>query len=108
MQVSDRALSVLYDLRPRTQTTRSFGHAAEGVREARSETDAHRASPPVAHVVEGEWLRRVTATVGRAPSHDAGSTSSQAARGAAFYRALSDIAIDADHNVRERRLDVYA
>lgn len=109
MQVSDRALGILHDLRPRTQSARAFGQSAvEGVREARSEADSYRASPPAAQVMEGEWLRRVTTATGRGgPSHDV-SSSSQAARGAAFYRALSEIATDTDHTLRDRRLDVYA
>lgn len=110
MQVSDRALGVLYDPHSRTRSAaRTFGHTAiEAPREPRADTELGRARPPVSQVVEGEWLRRVTASSGRGPSQDAGQPSALAARGAAFYRALSDIEPDADHTPRGQRLDVFA
>lgn len=111
MQVGDRALGVLYDPHSRTRSVRSFGQTpVEALREPRADADQHqhRASPPVSQVVEGEWLRRVTAAASRGPSQDASNTNGFAARGAAFYRALSDIEPEADHTSRGQRLDVFA
>lgn len=110
MQVSDRALGALYDLSPRSRSVRPFGQPVpDAVREPRSsEPDERRASPPVAQVVEGEWLRRVTAAANRGPTPESTNVSSQAARGAAFYRALADIETEFDDKPRGLRVDVYA
>lgn len=110
MQVSDRATSALYDLSARPRPSRGFGQAVvEGLRQSSAEPEQKRPSPPVAQVVEGEWLRRVTAAASRGPAQGAGSADSQAAaRGAALYRSLANFEAEADDRPRGSRLDVYA
>jgi len=109
MQVSNRALGALYDLSAGSQSVRPFGQPlVDPLRERGAEPEERRLSPPVAQVVEGEWLRRVTAAASRGPAQESTHSNNQAARGAAFYRALADIDTESDGKPRGLRLDVYA
>lgn len=110
MQVSSRALGALYDLNAGSRPGRLLGQPPGDavVRERRGESEERHVSPPVAQVVEGEWLRRVTAAANRGTAQESTLSNSQAARGAAFYSALADIDTDSGDNSRGLRLDVYA